>query len=119
MSANQIRQTRAGLEAIVPGHRAAWFKFGADEEIADLIKRSAILQGETHQVGHHVVEPDQFRGTVSPFRTKKDFGWLFVGMDGEVKGALTSDLHFVRFVVAAGCGFVYFLLACAAICTRK
>ena len=48
MPANQIRETRAGLQAIVPGHRATWSKLGACEEIADLLKRSAVLQGETH-----------------------------------------------------------------------
>ena len=64
MPANQIRQTRTVFEAIVPGYRAAWLKFGACEEITDLLKRSAILQGETHQAGHYVVETDQFRGAV-------------------------------------------------------
>ena len=36
--ANQVRQTRTGLEAIVFGHRAAWSKFSPCEEIADLLK---------------------------------------------------------------------------------
>jgi hypothetical protein len=45
MSADQIRQTRAGLEAIVPGHGAAWLKFGACEEIAHFLKRSRRTAG--------------------------------------------------------------------------
>jgi hypothetical protein len=54
--ADQIRQTRTVLETIVPGHRAAWGKLGACEEIADLLKRSTVLQGNTHQVGYDAVQ---------------------------------------------------------------
>ena len=57
---DQIRQTGAVLEASVPGHWAAWLKFGACEEISHLLKRSAVLQRETHQAGNDVVETDQF-----------------------------------------------------------
>ena len=101
MSANQIRQTRAVLEAIVPGHRATWCKFGACEEIADLLKRSAVLQGKTHQAGDDVVETDQFGGTVRTFHAKKDFCRVFVVVHAEVERALAGDLHFLRDVMAA------------------
>ena len=36
--ADQIRQTRTMLEAIVSGHGAAWSKFNPCEEIAELLK---------------------------------------------------------------------------------
>ncbi len=60
MSANQIRQTCTVLEAIVSGHRATWSKFHFCEEIADLLKWSAVLQSDAHQAGYDVVETDQF-----------------------------------------------------------
>jgi len=58
MSANQIWQTRTVLEVSVPRHRATWSKLGACEEIADLLKRSAVLKGNTHQTGDDVIETD-------------------------------------------------------------
>ncbi|MEK7764377.1 MAG: hypothetical protein AAB433_22620 [Nitrospirota bacterium] len=70
---NQIRHTRTVLQAIVPGHRAAWFKFGSSEEIADLLKRSAVLKGQAHQTGDDVIEADQFRGAVRTFESEEDF----------------------------------------------
>jgi len=39
MPANEIRQTCAVLEAIMPDDGATWGKFGACEEIADVLKR--------------------------------------------------------------------------------
>ena len=101
MPANQIRQTRTMLEALVPGRRATWRKFGASEEITDLLKWSAVLQGEVHQAGDHVVEADQFRGTVRTFQSKKDFCWLCVVMAAEVERALAGDPNFLCDVVAA------------------
>ena len=91
MSANQIRQTRTVLEAIVPDDGATRGKFGACKEIADLLKRSTVLQGETHQAGDHVVQTDQFRGAVWTFHSKKDFCRLLVIMDADVERALAGD----------------------------
>jgi len=101
MSTNEIRQTRAGLEAIAPGHRATWSKFSPSEEIADLLKRSAVLQGYAHQAGDNVVETDQFRSAVGPFEAKKDFCGVFVVMDAEVERALAGDLDLLCDVIAA------------------
>ena len=58
MSANEIRQTRARLQAIVPHNGATRFKFDAGEELADFLKRCAILQSLTHQAGDYVIETD-------------------------------------------------------------
>ena len=91
MPANQIRQTRTMLKALVPGHGATWLKFGACKEIPDLLKWGAVLQGKAHQAGYHVVEADQFRGTVRTFHAKKDFCWLFVIMNAEVERAVAGD----------------------------
>jgi hypothetical protein len=88
------------LEAIVPGHRAAWSKFGTGEELADLLKRSAVLQRDAHQAGHHVVQTDQFRGTVRTFHAQKDFCWVVVVMDGDVERALIGNPDLLRDVVA-------------------
>jgi hypothetical protein len=71
------------LEAIVPGHRAAWSKFSPSGELAHLLKRSAVLQGETHQAGDDIVETDQFRGTVRAFQAKEYLSWMFVVMNGD------------------------------------
>jgi hypothetical protein len=43
---------------------AAWFKFGASEEIADLFEGSTVLDGKAHQTGNHVVQTNQLRGAV-------------------------------------------------------
>src|SRR5687768_18256020 len=91
MSADEIRQARAVLEAMVSGYRAARLKFDACEEITDLLKGSTILQRKTHQTGNHVVEADQFRGTVSAFDAKKGFGRMFVVMDADVKRTLAGN----------------------------
>jgi len=48
---DQIRQTRAGLEAIVTGHGAAWSKFRPSEEIADLLKRERRTAGRDSSGG--------------------------------------------------------------------
>ena len=45
MPADQIRETRAGLEALVPDHGATGLKLGAGEEVANLLPRSVLLQG--------------------------------------------------------------------------
>ena len=94
MPTDQIRQTRAGLDVIMSRYRATWSKFGVCEEIADLLKRSAVLQSQTHQAGNDVVETDQFRGTVGSFQTKEDFCGVFVVMHADVERALTSNLTF-------------------------
>ena len=96
MPANEIRQTRTLPEAIVSRHRATWSEFDACEEIADLLKRSAVLQGETHQAGNDIVETDQFRRTVRTFHAQEDFCWLFVIMDADVEGALAGDFDAPR-----------------------
>ena len=101
MPANQIRQTRAVFEAIMPGHRAAWSKLGTCEEIAELLKRSTILQRETHQAGHHVVEADQFGGTIRNFPAEEDFGGDCVVMDGKAERAAFCDPNLLRDVIAA------------------
>ena len=64
MPANQIRQSRTVLEAIVSRDRATRFKFDAGEEIAHLLQADAVLQRETHQAGEDIVEADQLRETV-------------------------------------------------------
>ena len=46
--ADEIRQTRTMLQAIMPAYRAAWLKFGFCEEIAHLLNGSVVLQGQTH-----------------------------------------------------------------------
>jgi hypothetical protein len=95
MPANQIRQTRAVLDAIVPQDGTARGELGVWEEFADLLKRSTVLQRETHQAGNHVVEADQFRRTVRAFHSKKNFCRLLVVMDADVKRALASDFDFM------------------------
>jgi hypothetical protein len=102
VSTNEIRQTRAGLKAIVPGYGATWSKLGTSEEIANLPKRSAVLQSQTHETGDHVVEADQLRGAVWTFEPQEDFCGVLVVMDAEVERALTGDFDFLRDVVAAG-----------------
>lgn len=101
MPADQIRHTRTMLEAIMPGHRAAWFKFGSSEEISDLLKRSAVLEGQTHQAGDDVVKADQFRGAVRTFEPEEDFGWVFVLMDAEVERPLSGNANFLCAVSTA------------------
>ena len=86
----------------MPRHRATWSKLGACEEIADLLKRSAVLQRQTHQAGDYVVQTDQFRGAVRTFQSEEDFGWLCIIMDAEVEGPVPGDPHFLCDVVAAG-----------------
>ena len=102
MPANQIRYTRAVLEAIVPDDRATGRKLGTSEEIADLLKRSAVLQREAHQAGDDVVEADQFGGTVWTLQTKEDFGWMYIVMDAEVERALAGNSDLLCGMVAAG-----------------
>jgi hypothetical protein len=102
MPANQIRQTRAGFDAIVSEYRAAWREFGAGEEITHFLKRSAALQRKTHQAGDDVIEADQFRGTVRAFDTKKDFCWLCIVMGANVERALAGDPDLLRDVIPAG-----------------
>ena len=99
MPANEIRQTRAVLEVIMPGHRATWSELGACEEIADLLKWSAVLQGNAHQAGNYVVETDQFGGAVRAFDAQEDFCRLRVVMDAQVERALASDSDLLRDVV--------------------
>ena len=89
-------------EAIVAEHRPTRFKFDTGEEIADLLKRSTVLQRETHQAGHDVVEADQFRGTVRPVHTQEQFGRLFMVVDAEVQRVWASDFDFLRDMVASG-----------------
>jgi len=101
MPANEIRQTRTLFEAIMPEHRAAWSKLGACEEIAEFLKRSAVLQCNTHQTGNDIVETDQLGRAVGPFETKKDFSWVFVVMDAEVERALTGNPDFLGDVIAS------------------
>ena len=83
-------------------NRATRGKLGAGEEIAELLKRRAVLQRDAHQAGHHVVKANQFRGTVRTFHARKDFGWVVVVMDGDVEGALAGDFDFLRDVMTAG-----------------
>ena len=95
MLPDQIRETRTVFDAIMSGDGAPWGKFSASEEIAHLIKRSAVLLGNTHQASNHVVETDQFRRAVRAFQAKKDFCRLFVVMDAEVERALTRNSDFL------------------------
>ena len=100
MSTSEIRQAREVFQVITPRDRAAWSKFGINEEIADLLEWSA-LPGETYQAGNHVVEADQFRGTVRPYHAQKDFCRLLVNVHAEIERTVTANLHFLRDVVAA------------------
>jgi hypothetical protein len=93
--ANQIRHTRTVIEASVSDDRATGCKLGTSEEIADLLKRSAVLQGETHQAGDDVVEADQFGGTVWTLHAEEDFRWVFIVMDAEVERALAGNFDFL------------------------
>lgn len=95
MSADQIRHTRTMLETIVPGHRATWIKFGSSEEIADLFKWSAVLQGQTHQAGNDVVETDQFGGAVWTFEPEEDFCRLRIVMHAEVERSFPRNANFL------------------------
>jgi hypothetical protein len=88
------------LQVIMPGHRPAWSKLGACEEITDLLKRSAVLQGETHQAGDDVVEPDQLGGAVGTFQAQEDFSGMFVVMDAEIERPLAGDFDFLCNVVS-------------------
>jgi len=97
---DQIWQICAVLDAIVSDDRATGLEFGAGEEIADLLKRSAVLQREAHQAGDDVVEADQFGGTVWTLHAEEDFRWMFVVMDAEVERALASDSDFLCDVMA-------------------
>jgi hypothetical protein len=101
MPADESRQTRAVLEAIMSEHGATRFKFDACEEITHLLKWSAVLQRETHQAGDDVVETDELRRTVRAFDSKVDFCRLFVVVDAEVEGALAGDLDLLGDVVSA------------------
>jgi hypothetical protein len=101
MSANEIWETRAGFDVIVPDNGAAWGKLGTCKEVADLLNRCAVLQGQTHEASNDVVEADQFRGTVRTFEAKKDFCRRLVIMDAEIKRALTSDPDFLCDMMAA------------------
>jgi len=83
------------LEAIVPDDRATGRKLGTSEEIADLLKRSAVLQREAHQAGDDVVEADQFGGTVWTLHAEEDFRWVFIVMDAEVERALAGNFDFL------------------------
>jgi hypothetical protein len=101
MPADEMQQTRTLLEAIVSGHWTARLKFGAWEEIADLqAGGGAILQGETHQRGNHVVETDQFSGAVRAFHAQKDFCRPCIVMDAEVQLSLASDPDLLRNAIA-------------------
>ena len=48
VSTSRIRQTRTVFDASVPRQRATWGKFSPSKEIDDLLKRSAVLQSQTH-----------------------------------------------------------------------
>jgi hypothetical protein len=63
---------------------------------------STVLQGNTHQAGHYVVETDQFRGIVRALHAKKDFGWLIVVVDADVECPLLGDLDLLRDLIPAG-----------------
>ena len=57
--ANQIRHTRAVLDAIMSDDGATWGTFGSSEEIAQLFGR-AVSQCEAHKAGDDVVQTNQF-----------------------------------------------------------
>ena len=89
------------LQAIVSGHRAAWLKFSPSEEIAHLLKWSAVLQGETAQAGDHVVEGDNFAAAVGSFDPEEEFRRLGCVMNADVKRPLPGDFDFVCDVISA------------------
>ncbi len=87
MPANEIRQTRAVLKAIVSGHRAAGLKFGPSEEIANLFERSPVLKRDRCQASNYVIEGDQLRGAVRTFEAEKHLSGVFVVMNADVERA--------------------------------
>ncbi|MEO7861357.1 MAG: hypothetical protein ABIU05_13105 [Nitrospirales bacterium] len=100
MPPNEIRQAGARLQVVMPGHGATWSKLGACQEIADLLKRSTVLERNAHEAGYHVVEADEFSGAVESLHAEKDFGWLCVIVDTEVERALAGNADFLRDVGA-------------------
>jgi hypothetical protein len=101
VSTDEIRETRALLEALVPDDGTTGFELGASEEIADLLQRCAVLQGDAHQASDNVVEPDQFGGTISAFQSRKDFRRSCVIVDADVERAEASNLDLLRDMFAA------------------
>lgn len=61
----------------------------------------AVLEGDAHQARHHVIKPDQLRGTVQTFHAKENFGGVFIVMDADVKSPLPGDLDLLRDVLTA------------------
>jgi hypothetical protein len=97
--ANEIRQTHAGFQVIMPRDRATRSELGACEEIADLLKGRSVLQSNAHQAGYYVVKTDEFGGAVRAFDTQKDFCRLLVVMDTEIERALPGNPDLLRDVV--------------------
>lgn len=85
----------------MPGDWATWSKFSPSEEIADFLKRSAVLQGETAQAGDYVVEGDEFAGAVRPLDPKEEFRGLGRIMDADVERALAGDPDLLCGMVSA------------------
>ena len=102
MPADEIGQTRTVLQPIVPGHRAARLEFGASEEIAELLKGSAVLEGDAQQAGDDVVQTDQLGGAVGAFQAEKDFSGVRIVMNADVESPLTRNAEFLRAVTTAG-----------------
>jgi len=101
MPTDEIRQTRAGLQAIMSGNGPAWSELGAGEEIAELLKWSTVLKSHAHEAGYNVVQPDQFRRTVSTLDAKEDLRGSIIVMDGDVERALAGDPDFLGHVGTA------------------
>ena len=64
VQANQIRQARTVLDAVMPGHRAAWLKFGTSEEVADLLYGNCSWRLE--MASRWVMRPTPSRGMGFP-----------------------------------------------------
>lgn len=101
MPADQIRETGAVLDAIMPEDRARGLKLGACEEIADFREWCSMLERDARQTGDYVVEPDQFRRAVSTFEPEEEFRGLVVVVDADVQGSLAGDLDLLGDVGAA------------------
>lgn len=88
----------------MPGGRAAWLKFGAPEEIADLFERSSVLEGKAHQTGNDVAQTGHFRGAVGTLEPKEDLCRPFVVMDAHAGRAFAGDPDLLANVGATGRG---------------
>lgn len=102
MPADQIGQTGTVFQAIVPGHGAAWGKFGACEEITELLEGCAVLKGHAHQAGYYIVKRDGLESAVTSFHPKEDLGRGGIVVNGDVQRPLVCNADLLSDVVTTG-----------------